>query len=133
MTARQPLLRVIVTVAIGATCLTSFVPAAAADSSGRPMQPIDPTRVSPSLLSLTPTPTGQRQPPAQNDPKPTTVQYIESPDHVANTGDLNVCANHGGQNATLAGVLCGTAIEQGLAVLVWDWTSPDCVVNPAHP
>jgi len=133
LTARQPLLRILVSVVVGATCLTRFVPPAAADTSGQPMRPIDPARLSPSQIMPTPTPSSQQQPPARDDPKPPTIQYIQYPDHVANTGDPNVCANHGGQNATLAGVLCGTALEQGLTVLVWDWASPDRIVNPAHP
>jgi hypothetical protein len=88
----------------------------------------------------TPTPVIRTRPPVAPAPAPSNLvdhlvggfgqQYIAPPTQLQNTGDTNVCADHGGLAAAFA---CAAAFQAAQLVLIWNWQSPDEYHDPANP
>lgn len=101
---------------------------AAAEAQGPGASP--PTKVN-TVSAPTPQPSVRLHLPAGVIPVDKPPQpYIAPPTHVQNTGDTNVCADHGGIAGALA---CSAAFQQSWLVLIWSWQAPATYSDPQHP
>src|SRR5579859_1937122 len=102
--------------------------AAAAQAQGHGTAPA--TKVN-TVSAPTPQPASRARPgpaviPLDKPPQP----YIAPPTQLQNTGDTNVCADHGGLAGALA---CSAAFQQSWLVLIWNWHAPASHSDPQHP